>query len=402
MPTISEADALKAPVAVPPLTGKAGKKQKLKETTPPESAGDVDLFGGMDDEPETPVLCPVASAAAGSGGPGPGTATLPAESSTESVFKKMFDQFALQQAQLDTTRQTAMQFNLDIMSRNIMHEMEGVTKSLHVMNNKIQGIEESNDEKFRLVAEQFESIKLDQTRQNKEFAEMLKAGPPASFAAVAGAAASSRGPAPPAPVVAHRAGPHGNPLDEKCVVLVKGFPEDLPKAVLEETLGELIRLLPLGDQAAVKHRIPMVDNKITLIFPTAGGAEGFLDKFRSEGFVYIDQGTQERTTLSASRGRPLAARRRGGATHPVYSAAEKILQNKPVLAGAKLTQKPSMRSGSMQSEFFAGLGRKVRPLFTIVFAEGPHETRISAVHFPAGGPFDPDECQLIRAAAAVQ
>lgn len=245
-------------------------------------------------------------------------------------------------------------------------------------------------------------MRVEQSTKYKEFEAILKAGPAASFATVAGAAASSGGPGLPRPGLAPHAGSARSQQDEKCNVLVRGFPEDLPKAVLEETLAELIGLMPLHEQSKVRHRIGMVDNKIILIFPTTEGAEGFLDKFRSEAFVYIDKDSQAQSTLVANQGRPLAVRRRGAATHPVYSAAEKVLLRNSALIGAKLTQKPSMRAGSLQTEFYAGLGRKVRSLFTITFAEGEHETTISSVLFPAGGPLSADECQLIREAASVQ
>ncbi len=132
------------------------------------------------------------------------------------------------------------------------------------------------------------------------------------------------------------------------------------------------------------------------------GADGFLDTFRQENFYYLDKDTQDRTTLSAGKGRPLAVRRRGGATHPVYSAAESLLRAKEGYRNAKLTQKPSMRSGAMQSEFFADLGRKVIPLLTIIFAEGQHETTISAVTFPPAAVFDEAGCQALRVAASLQ
>ena len=184
------------------------------------------------------------------------------------------------------------------------------------------------------------------------------------------------------------------------MVLIRGFPEPLPRAVLQETLKELTDLLPSGDRAEVRSRIAPVDKQVFLIFPSAAKADGFLDTFRSEDFVYQDLETKVETLLTASKGRPLAVRRRGSATHPVYAATEPIVKMK--FPTARLTQTHSMRSGTQQTEFTAVVGRKVYLLFTLHFKEDQHETTISEVRFPMSPVFNEVECQSIRDAAAPQ
>jgi hypothetical protein len=216
----------------------------------------------------------------------------------------------------------------------------------------------------------------------------------AAASSSAGAAGSS-GPA-------HPTRPSGpQRVEENCMVLIHDFPEKLPRAVLRETFNDLVLLLPLHDQGEVKARINQVDNKIIMFFPTSAKADGFLDAFNCKSPAYQDPDWGNDTLLTAKKGRPLAVRRRGGATHPVYEKAETLLKLLPSFESAKLIPNSIMKGGIMQTEFHAGLGRKVTPLFTIFFREEQHETTISSVTFPTDSVFSAPDCEAICAAAGL-
>ena len=151
----------------------------------------------------------------------------------------------------------------------------------------------------------------------------------------------------------------------------------------------------------MKARIQQVDTQIIMMFPTSAKADGFLAVFNDNYFVYEDPDSGIDTPLTAKKGRPLAVRRRGGATHPVYEKAETLLNRLPNFESANLTPLSGMKKGIMQTEFLAGVGRKVTPLFTIFVREDQHETLISSVEFAEASVFSFSDCDAICAAAGV-
>ena len=68
-------------------------------------------------------------------------------------------------------------------------------------------------------------------------------------------------------------------------------------------------------------------------------------------------------------------------THPVYAKTEELLQAKEYYRGAKIVQKNLPRNDTWTTDFFAQIGRKVTPLFTLFFLEGPHSTTIDKINF---------------------
>jgi hypothetical protein len=240
---------------------------------------------------------------------------------------------------------------------------------------------------------------------DERFAELKKeclglaAAAPASRAPAAAASSAGTGRAA-GPAGAGRSGPPR--ADENCLVIVRDFPEELPRSVLRDTFKELLLLVPLGDRPEVHNRINPIDKQIILVFPSSAKADGFLDRFRAEGPVYTDQDAEEVYKLSAKKGRPLAVRRRGGATHPVFAAAAGIVKAKAAFRNAELVVNPRMKAGVMHAEIHAQNGRKTTPLFSIVFREDPHETVVSAIIFATANIFSEDECAAVRASASLQ
>jgi hypothetical protein len=227
----------------------------------------------------------------------------------------------------------------------------------------------------------------------------LAAAAPAARAS--SAAASSAGPGRAVGPAGHgRSGPPRS--DENCIVIVRDFPEELPRSVLRETFKELLLFVPEGDRHEVHNRINPIDKQIILVFPSSAKADSFLDTFRAKEFVYIDQDTEVDHKLSAKKGRPLAVRRRGGATHPVFAAAAVIVKAKAAFRTAELVPNPRMKAGVMHTEIHAQKGRKTTPLFSIVFREDQHETVVSAIIFATDNIFSEDECAAIRASASLQ
>ena len=120
------------------------------------------------------------------------------------------------------------------------------------------------------------------------------------------------------------------------MVFIRKFPEVLPRVVLQDTLDELLLFVPEADRKAVRSRIAPADSQFTMIFPTAAQADSFVERFRAEDFYYEDPDTKVETNLIAVKGKPLAVRRRGGVTHPVYAKTEELLQAKEYYRGAKI------------------------------------------------------------------
>jgi hypothetical protein len=227
-------------------------------------------------------------------------------------------------------------------------------------------------------------------------------GAPMGHSYASAAAASSAPATAKTPGTTRAARPSGPArTDENCMVLIRGFPEQLPRSVLLEQFNEMVQHLPDQDQLEVKARIQQVDTQIIMTFPTSAKADGFLEIFNSNYFVYEDPDSGIDTPLTAKKGRPLAVRRRGGATHPVYEKAETLLNRLPNFESARLIPNTGMKKGIMQTEFLAGVGRKVTPLFTIFFLEEQHETIISTVEFADPSIFSASDCDAICAAAGL-
>ena len=185
-------------------------------------------------------------------------------------------------------------------------------------------------------------------------------------------------------------------------MLIREFPEPLPRIVLHENYLRLLDLLPLASRSAVKPRIAPVDSQVSMLFPSSAAADDFLEAFRAADFVYRDQDSGVETRLVARKGRPLAIRRRGGVIHPIYAKTDEILKGKDFFRTARISQTHSTRGGLMKTELFAEVGRKVTPLFAIIFREAEHETTVSSVDFPATPVLSASECAAIRAAANLQ
>jgi hypothetical protein len=281
-----------------------------------------------------------------------------------------------------------------------------VVSQLSGFGSRIDGIEErlSNQtlDVQTAINEQMSKAKSDLGDQFAELKkEMLGTTAAAAAARVPSASAPSAGPGRAAgPSGPGRSGPHR--ADENCIVIVREFPEALPRSVLKITFEELLLFVPLDDRCEVHPRISPIDKKIIMVFPSSAKADSFLETFRAKEFVYIDQETNEDYKLSAKKGRPLEVRRRGGATHPIYAEAAAIIKRKGHFRNAELIPNPVMKAGVMHTEFHALIGRKVTPLFSIVFREDQHETVVSAIQFAPGDIFTEGECAAIRASASLQ
>jgi hypothetical protein len=190
--------------------------------------------------------------------------------------------------------------------------------------------------------------------------------------------------------------------DENCIIIVRDFPEELPRSVLKDTFTDLLLLAPGGDRSEIHSRINPVDKQIVMVFPSAAKADSFFEAFKAKEPIYTDRDCGRDYKLSAKKGRPLAVRRRGGATHPVYAAAADIIKKKDGFENATIVPNPRMRAGVMHTEFHAQVGRKVTALFSIVFREDPQETVIIDLMFARNHRFTEDECAAIRASASLQ
>jgi hypothetical protein len=295
---------------------------------------------------------------------------------------------------------TASMSNLETSLTREMHHLAGDLRSI---GNRMDSFESGNVDQVRefrdAIDSRFAGMEEAAEMRFRNFRkEMEGVAPAASSAPAASTAASSAGPG-------RAAGPaRASPTrsDENCLVIVRDFPEELPRSVLRETFEELLLFVPSSDRREVHSRINPVDKQIILVFPTSAKADSFLETFRAKGFVFVDQDSDDDFKLSAKKGRPLAVRRRGGAIHPVYAATATIISSKTAFKDAKLVPNPRMKAGVMHSEFHAQVGRKATPLFSLVFREDQHETAISAVIFAGGSVFSEDECTAIRASAGLQ
>ena len=83
----------------------------------------------------------------------------------------------------------------------------------------------------------------------------------------------------------------------------------------------------------------------------------------------------------------------------MYAKTEELPQANEYYRGATLVQKNLPRNGTWTTDFFAQIGRKVTPLFTLFFLEGPHSTTIDKINFSMTPVFTECDCKAIRASA---
>jgi hypothetical protein len=270
---------------------------------------------------------------------------------------------------------------------------------------RLDNLEERTADQTRDIRNHVED-RIDEmaTSVDSRFVQLKKELDAVASAARASASSSSALPAGPGraagPSSPGRPGPTRS--DENCIIIVREFPEELPRSVLKDTFTDLLLFVPAGDRSEIHSRINPVDKQIVMVFPSAAKADGFLDTFKAKEPVYSDRDSGRDYKLSAKKGRPLAVRRRGGATHPVYAAAADIIKKKDGFQNATLVPNPRMKAGVMHTEFHAQVGRKVTALFSIVFREDPQETVIVDLMFARDHGFTEDECAAIRASASLQ
>jgi hypothetical protein len=284
-------------------------------------------------------------------------------------------------------------------------ESANVGERLDGLGARLDSIEERTADQSRDFRNHFED-RIDElsTSIDDRFVQFRKEVDAAASAARASSSSSSAPSAGPgrAAGVAGPGRPGPGRSDENCIIIVREFPEELPRSVLKDTFTDLLLFVPAADRSEIHSRINPVDKQIVMVFPSAAKADGFLDTFRAKEPVYTDRDNGREFKLSAKKGRPLAVRRRGGATHPVYAAAYDIIKGKDGFRDATLVPNPRMRAGVMHTEFHAQVGRKVTALFSIVFREDPQETVIVDLMFARNHSFTEDECAAIRASASLQ
>jgi hypothetical protein len=197
---------------------------------------------------------------------------------------------------------------------------------------------------------------------------------------------SSSGPAP-SPTTFPRstiAAPRPLQFDDNCMVFIRGFPDVMPRVVLQEFADEVIQYIPSADRPTLKTRIPVADTQFTLIFTTNEKAKSFIEAFKAAGIYYEDDEDKSQSPLTASLGKPLAIRRRGAAIRPVYAKLEELIPS--IAVNATIVQKNQVKNGIMSTEFFLQCGRRLSAAFTLFFDEGPLNTVISKVEFAAASP----------------
>ncbi len=284
-------------------------------------------------------------------------------------------------------------------------ESANVGERLDGLGARLDSIEERTADQSRDFRNHFED-RIDElsTSIDDRFVQFRKEVDAAASAARASSSSSSAPSAGPgrAAGVAGPGRPGPGRSDENCIIIVREFPEELPRSVLKDTFTDLLLFVPAADRSEIHSRINPVDKQIVMVFPSAAKADGFLDTFRAKEPVYTDRDNGREFKLSAKKGRPLAVRRRGGATHPVYAAAADIIKKKDGFQNATLVPNPRMKAGVMHTEFHAQVGRKVTALFSIVFREDPQETVIIDLMFARNHRFTEDECAAIRASASLQ
>jgi hypothetical protein len=398
--TAAQVEKLEAALA---QTKRRKKEEREASKSPPVSdpggifrpveEADVDLFSA----PTTPVAVP--------GGP-----------ASANQYDEMKNFFTGLMGQMQVTMQTqthalsenvaTLSDSMEKLSVSFTAEVANLQQSMTQVTARVAAIEAETALKFKnmdlQMIERMAAMEAAHTDKMGHLESMIKSQSEAADRATA----SSSTAASPAWLGGSRAsGPApalGPPRrnDENCIVVVRGFPEKLPRAVLLETFDECRKMLPDHRQGEVQHRIGPADNQILMVFPSPGAADSFVSTFRSEQFIYVDQETKDRTSLVVSKGRPLAVRRRGFASHPIYAKVEHILKPRTPSMKPKILQTFSLRGGTPQTEFLLERGRKATPLFTVTFRETEFETTVVAIDFVKDA-FSDSECEEIIAAAGL-
>jgi hypothetical protein len=309
------------------------------------------------------------------------SATAPADLSLHEKIGKLFDivsgsakQHAEQIEKLTNTISEHQNRN-----DNHFHTMRNsLTDAIELVNGKLEASDLANQTKFREMEAKLQVVsdRLDDPASSSR----------PSFASHA----SHR-----APASVARAGPQ-----EDCLVFIRGFPSTQPNFILRKYADEAIAILPDSEKLMVKLRIPPADTQFSMVFPSSSMAANFVENYRALGMVFLDADKNE-TPLFCRTGKPLAFRRRGGLIRPVYTELEGILRKTHSFSNATISQSSKTRAGKMTTEFFALVGPKLSPLFTLVFLETPEEMSIEQVVSPIGGSaLSTDDFALIVKVAA--
>jgi hypothetical protein len=338
----------------------------------------------------------------------PPTELPPGGSATPDASSQPDHPPSMEEIMTKLTRQLALDLNFRLSSieSTMAAGFQSVGGEIQSLNARVGTLETDTSARFDQATTRIQNIETSLTAKLQEFETKLAAAPVAASDAAAAASSSSGYASAPrwSPPAARPGAPAPEPsrIDEKCIVLIRKFPEKLSRSVLMETFEELRGLMPERDRESLRAQISAVDSQIKIVFPTPTMASSFMDYFHEADFFWRDPDTFEEHTLTAQKGRPLAIRRRGGAIHPVYAKAEILLRAPGPLQYARLVPHHSTRNGVSQSEYFAETGRKVTSLFTIFFEERTNETVITDVTFSAPRAFSDEECRAIRTSAGLQ
>jgi hypothetical protein len=318
---------------------------------------------------------------------------MPEGTSVPSGLKAFLDKFAM-----DITEKIGetLGSRMSSLELHVSREIAGVSTSLEgaltSMTNRLDAHEAATQTQFNDLKDKIKDI---ESRCDRSTAA-LSAHP---------TAASSGGPAamraPPVALIPPAAAVATHTADEKEIVLIAGFPQVMPKVVLQDYATEALSLLPEERRRSVKTRLSPADNKFSFVFGSAADAAEFVAIFSSKDVYYEDPDDQTRTPLRARQGRPLALRRRGAATHPIYGKLREIMDKDASTASMAIVQQSYPKNGTWNTDFYGQLGHKLVPFFTASFCEGPHSTTVSEIALTKNSKLSSPDLASLRDAAKI-
>ena len=179
-----------------------------------------------------------------------------------------------------------------------------------------------------------------------------------------------------------------------------GFPHTMPKVVLQDYATEALSLLPDAQRRSVKTRLSLADNKFSLVFCNPTAAADFVATYMAKDVHYEDPDDNTLSPLIARTGRPLAIRRRGAATHPLYEKLRVVLDSSPATRDMVIVQKSYPKNGIWYTDFFGQVGDKLSPFITATYNETPHTTTITdVVLLRDSNLISPSNLAVVKAAA---
>ena len=265
---------------------------------------------------------------------------------------------------------------IEALEAHVSREMGGISTSLE---GTLATMADRLDAHVTTTQNQFDDIK-DKIKAIEDRFSAKAAAPSSSYAAASSGGPGAGPPASTPSTLFPTAGPRAA-TDERAIVLIRGFPQIMPKIVLQDHADEAISIMTDQSKRSVKTRLSPADNKFSFVFTTAAEAADFVTTFTSKGLAYQDPDTMIVTPLRASQGRPLAARRRGAATHQVWAELRAVLDKNPNQSNMLIIMKSFPVNGVWHTDFYGQLGIRLTPLISVTFAEGTDKTTVTKVDY---------------------